>query len=171
MSEYKYQAKATREFGIEFRSKLEATWAYALAKLKHRDETPLRWDYVDSPWHDFVLHLSWGDAKVEIKPVGDPFMYEAILRMPDDEVLFIAQGQPGKVSGFWVEGVWPICVHRFGKLAFLINAASVHEFRLDHMEAMSHAARGWPYSAEFLHISIIEECLKKGLDPFTGEPY
>jgi len=67
---YEYQAKATRQFGIEFRSKLEAQWAYEMTKKK------IEWEYADSPWHDFKC----GKKHVEIKPKHPDFMIKAAER-------------------------------------------------------------------------------------------
>lgn len=104
MGLYTHQAKATKLFGVEFRSKLEATWAYALADMRMHDK-PLEWDYVDSPWHDFVLHCPWGKAYIEIKPAGKQFLCQALLRMPVGETLFVFQGEPTDVDEYWSSNV------------------------------------------------------------------
>ena len=90
MATYKYQGKATEEFGIHFRSKLEASWAYALNDRQPR----LQWEYMDGAWRDFTIVRPWGLMNLEIKPIGPEFAIEAALRVPEGEVLFIARGEP-----------------------------------------------------------------------------
>lgn len=138
MSEYKYQAKATKEFGVTFRSKLEATWAYAIKELKE-----VEWDYVDSDWHDFVIHAPWGDARVEVKPVGSGFWKEAVKRIPDKETLFIVQGEPAGERLDWsIETQCPVsCIYRTSES---ISTVAWSCFDIAMLEAMWHGARSWP---------------------------
>ena len=70
MNAYKYQAKATRAFGIEFRSKLEAQWAYRFT------EDRIEWEYADCEWYDFAID----GCHIEIKPKGIDFALIAIKR-------------------------------------------------------------------------------------------
>lgn len=72
---YTHQAKATRAFGIEFRSKLEAQWAYELERLY-----PGEWSYADQSAIDFTVSTPEGCIPIEVKPKGDSFMEQAILR-------------------------------------------------------------------------------------------
>lgn len=71
MATYQYQAKATEEFGVEFRSKLEAQWAYALT------DKGIPWEYADSSWFDFTVRDNF---QVEVKPLGAKFLEQAIRR-------------------------------------------------------------------------------------------
>ena len=72
MADAKYisQGIATRAFGVTFRSKLEATWAYHFTEKKHT------WEYADSPWHDFTIK----GCHIEIKPLGLDFLIDAVAR-------------------------------------------------------------------------------------------
>lgn len=108
MSDYLYQAQATRDFGIEFRSKLEAQWAYAFDHIKGA-----LWDYTDGAWHDFSLDLEDAilpvnplirQVLIEIKPVGEKFLGAAVKRIPVGQSLIIIQGEPE----FIAENGWSI---------------------------------------------------------------
>jgi hypothetical protein len=68
---YKSQGIATEKFGIVFRSKLEAKWAYEFNNSK------TAWEYADFPWYDFLLEEGW---HVEIKPIGIDFLESALKR-------------------------------------------------------------------------------------------
>ena len=85
---YFCQGNATEKFGIEFRSKLEAEWAYEI------DRQFKEWDYVDSPWHDFLAEK----IPIEIKPVGRKFFDLALSRVSeyadDWQPFLLCQGSP-----------------------------------------------------------------------------
>jgi len=70
-AQYVSQGIATKAFGVTFRSKLEAQWAYYLTENK------LPWDYADSEWHDFLLE---GCCHLEVKPRGLDFLLDALER-------------------------------------------------------------------------------------------
>ena len=74
MAKYTHQAKATKAFGVEFRSKLEAQWAYEFTNIGGPFSN---WSYADSSWHDFKLD---DNKHVEIKPLGYGFMLDALSR-------------------------------------------------------------------------------------------
>lgn len=103
-NKYSYQAKATRAFGVTFRSKLEAMWAYEYARGKQE------WEYVDASWFDFRV----GGVPVEIKPQIAEFVEDAISRAwphrsewtPVGEKLgcfLIVLGEPDVARTFLVE--------------------------------------------------------------------
>lgn len=71
---YKHQAKATKEFGITFRSQLEAKWAYYFHAGGYE------WDYADHPWYDFTVFFDDMEVQVEIKPSGYEYWEQAIVR-------------------------------------------------------------------------------------------
>ena len=87
---YKSQGHATLAFGVTFRSKLEAMWAYEFTSKK------TEWVYTDSPWNDFILE---GCIHVEIKPRGVDFFEQALERAwPNRKEWFTDPGfsdQPG----------------------------------------------------------------------------
>jgi len=91
LSEYQYQAKATRRFGITFRSKLEAEWAYQFT------EWGLDWTYADHAWYDFTID----GYLIEIKPLDRRFFYQALTRVADNSdqrFLFVICGSPNNDS-------------------------------------------------------------------------
>lgn len=107
MATYTHQGAATVAFGIEFRSKLEAEWAYWLT------EQNIKWDYVDSPWHDF--RIGDGYMPFEVKPQSIEFLRDALDRIPaSDESLFvIGCGSPTKsvpviVLGAYIGDGWKV---------------------------------------------------------------
>lgn len=139
---YKHQAQATEKFGITFRSKLEATWAFAFSEMKMHDK-PILWDYVDNEWYDFVIHAPWGDAMIEIKPCGPEFVKQAIERMPDGATLMILQGEPRSVGENWAElREHFICALRHGNSASLAKYPS---FDICWLEGATHAVRAFPF--------------------------
>lgn len=81
---YTHQAQATRAFGVEFRSKLEAQYAYWF------QEMGLEWSYSDSPWHDFNVN----GINVEIKPFCQGALDSAANRMPLEKNMLILLGSP-----------------------------------------------------------------------------
>lgn len=137
-SDYTHQAAATKKFGIVFRSKLEAAWAYAFSELKD-----VNWDYVDSPWHDFVIHAPWGEARIEVKPIGEQFFLQAIERIPIGETLFIVQGEPVSNGESYVQSEADVrCVLRRDDEYLL--AASWDCFEPTVLQAMWFAAHSSP---------------------------
>lgn len=155
MSGYTHQAKATREFGIEFRSKLEASWAYALNAMR----PAIPWDYVDSPWHDFVLHMPGADWRLEIKPVGNEFVLPAIERMPADETVFVVQGEPGAVEDASVKTAANVlCIWRVSE-AFVCSRWDKLECSL--LQEMWYATHAWPVRQnEFIRLEKPAEVLR-----------
>jgi hypothetical protein len=87
MDGYTHQAKATKKFGITFRSKLEAQWAYFF------DSCGDDWNYVDSPWHDFVVSGLLVEVKPNSKSLFDIALHRAIENGWTDR-LIIAMGAP-----------------------------------------------------------------------------
>lgn len=93
MAKYVSQGIATDAFGIVFRSKLEAQWAYEFTKNSQQ------WEYADSPWHDFVLD---SECHLEIKPLGFGFVEDAIKRAWPfrgewhEQAMMFVSGRPGK---------------------------------------------------------------------------
>jgi len=85
---YTHQAQATRAFGVEFRSKLEAQYAYWF------QEMGLEWSYSDSPWHDFIVN----GIHVEIKPFCHGALDSAADRMPHEEKMLILLGSPPDIK-------------------------------------------------------------------------
>jgi hypothetical protein len=85
---YLYQAQATRAFGVEFRSKLEAQYAYWFQEME------LEWSYSDSPWHDFIVNGIY----VEIKPFCQGALDSAAARMPLDKQMIVFCGSPQDTS-------------------------------------------------------------------------
>lgn len=83
-SGYKFQAKATTEFGIEFRSKLEAQWAY------YFQSRGLDWQYADHAWYDFVVN----GIKIEVKPYAEGMLHRAAERVPFREIVVVVFGSP-----------------------------------------------------------------------------
>lgn len=90
-SGYKFQAKATTEFGIEFRSKLEAQWAY------YFQSRGLDWQYADHAWYDFIVN----GINIEVKPYAEGMLFRAAERVPENEILVIVFGYPPKKN--WSE--------------------------------------------------------------------
>ena len=88
MSGYKFQAKATTEFGVEFRSKLEAQWAY------HFQSRELEWQYADHPWYDFTVN----GIKIEIKPLAENMLLNAAKRIPEGEIICCLFGMPPTIQ-------------------------------------------------------------------------
>lgn len=84
MSAYVFQAEATREFGIEFRSKLEAQWAYEFARQGWN------WEYTDASWHDFSVN----EVFIEIKPDHPALINQAIARVPGGSCWMLIAGDP-----------------------------------------------------------------------------
>lgn len=90
-SGYTHQAKATKQFGIEFRSKLEAQWAY------YFNDQGVDWDYADSPWFDFTIE----GTRVEVKPDALNMFFDAIARVPYGSTCVVCLGSPpGVPIGF-----------------------------------------------------------------------
>ncbi len=110
-SGYKFQGKATTEFGIEFRSKLESQWAY------YFQSRGLDWNYADHAWYDFVVN----GIKIEVKPYAEGMLFRAAERVPKDEILVVVFGHPPKKN--WSE--------RFSKSVNFeqVNALSVFNRR------------------------------------------
>jgi len=81
-SGYKFQAKATTEFGIEFRSKLEAQWAY------YFQSRGLDWQYADHAWYDFTVN----EIKIEVKPYAEGMLHRAAERIPNGDIVVVVFG-------------------------------------------------------------------------------
>jgi len=79
MSVYKFQAKATDELGCEFRSKLEAQWAY------YFNSRGLDWAYADKSYYDFEVN----GIKIEVKPRAEGMLLNAVKRIPQDKTVVV----------------------------------------------------------------------------------
>lgn len=146
---YHHQAKATAEFGIEFRSKLEASWAYAINGLG------VPWEYVDGEWFDFSLELPWSIIHLEVKPIGATFFLEAVKRIPAGETLYVLQGEPRRsASPQTIALNAPIrCVYRHEPSSVIWSQVDMLVIRW--LEAMWHSTRSWP--ARVFHPTPISE--------------
>ena len=159
MNHYEYQAKATKRFGITFRSKLEAQWAYALSAL-----TEVKWDYVDSDWHDFVIRAPWGDAHLEIKPEGPQFWSDAVLRIPLGASAFVIQGEPLESFDWTVETGAPICCVYHGTPNHYATV-SWRCLQIQVLQPMWHGARSYPVMhATLYHKAEIEDMERRRVE-------
>ncbi len=83
----KYFGIKTQWNGINFRSRLEVSWAKFFSYKKSD------WSYVDAAWYDFGVDMH----RVEIKPFGREFLDQALLRAIENEwqgELIVLQGPP-----------------------------------------------------------------------------
>lgn len=116
---YKCKAKATKDFGITFRSQLEAKWAYALTEAINKGLLG-SWEYVDDDWRDFVYECREHDYRIniEIKPFGPAFLDQAVDRFvwneeinrKEDDHLFIVMGEPTAQGTEWIKCDLVVCV-------------------------------------------------------------
>lgn len=95
---YFSQGVATEKFGIVFRSKLEAEWAYYFNNYNHD------WIYEDKSFCDFSIGN--GKVKIEIKPISYRFLETAFLKYIEsdtEETLIIHCGSPRRFFAFKVD--------------------------------------------------------------------
>jgi len=92
---YRNQGAATSKFGVNFRSRLEAEWAYWL------DLQKCDWTYSDHECFDFVIE----GTKVEIKPLSIHLISEAIRRsVKVKETILVVAGNPETYLKIWIDG-------------------------------------------------------------------